>query len=842
MSEKNSDLLYEKLWSNIINDVVVPEELRPERYAQKMGLHFPKNTSVSALKLQLENSEKNSASTIMSHKIEINAEIFLKAVSVDGLNGEDLLQLLGNSRIDKASYRKVESGNINAQELIDILDHSTLDENDYQKLILAAHRLSIYRKSLQEQQASTEALTQDNPQNDEWYKEIPDITLPKSMRAFDEENQPEFFNLTEDFDSSDDTSRKKNRAEKKAEKHRLKLEKRDADSVAPVQINSAIDEDKPLRQEKTELPENDIEGEKKYRTADDFIDDDEYFSGVNRGKMIAVMVMAIVLIISGMVFRYYFPTDSTSEKELSTSTTFVDSAELFERVSSLEIISPEVLSNELPYYSSGNLPSKPLLNNIADNEKYILYLVDNNIYVVEYIGGKTSIASVIKTENTPLGLFYSSGFFGVVSENRSYDVDVAYNTPIPLSDEEIREGAQQQFEQVEATLTRSKVTVSLYKSGSFNQPITYSQSGVFVDIAAENGVITLVTTDSVNEVNSQYCDESYLPSYTLSEQVFLAPQDCYIPLESVAANYLVVGEFAAENNAVTAFRAFGGGMSGFYKNGLAVLNFDEKCSIISNEDYQELSLSGRFINSHALDFRQNLLRAVTTSENFSQMYIADNNLALISTVENIAENYTLSGVCFDDNAVYMAVQSDNTYLYAINTVTPEDPIDIPTINVSVQNKPLIFTANDRGIIAYPNAAADGTRTGIALSEYVFSTSVKVNNTEIITAETSTPGDWNEYISTYCENNIYAMSYNSDNNYVAVPIKYFDGISEIEKVVVFEYNQIQGFEKLGEFVQFDLRSENLYTMIKGNILYMLFDDCIITANLTDFTIMNNLNLP
>ncbi|MCH5324346.1 MAG: hypothetical protein J1E39_03955 [Eubacterium sp.] len=87
---------------------------------------------------------------------EMTAGTFLKSLRQLKISGSEFLELLGNSKIGNAEYRRIEENpHLKFDELLTILDHSVLSSEDYRVLLAAA----THRRNLREERRRREEET-----------------------------------------------------------------------------------------------------------------------------------------------------------------------------------------------------------------------------------------------------------------------------------------------------------------------------------------------------------------------------------------------------------------------------------------------------------------------------------------------------------------------------------------------------------------------------------------------------------------------------------------------------------------------------------------------------------
>ena len=126
------------------------------------------------------------------------------------------------------------------------------------------------------------------------------------------------------------------------------------------------------------------------------------------------------------------------------------------------------------------------------------------------------------------------------------------------------------------------------------------------------------------------------------------------------------------------------------------------------------------------------------------------------------------------------------------------------------------------------ADKDGNRTGIVLA-----VGGDKKDEVTITAESSTPGDWNKYLTSPVCDDISKLAYGESGGktIIGIPIVYFDGISQVSRCKFYGYADGK-LTALGDITLYDEKYDTLDCEIIGGdkpYLLTMWDNRIITAS-------------
>jgi hypothetical protein len=134
-----------------------------------------------------------------------------------------------------------------------------------------------------------------------------------------------------------------------------------------------------------------------------------------------------------------------------------------------------------------------------------------------------------------------------------------------------------------------------------------------------------------------------------------------------------------------------------------------------------------------------------------------------------------------------------------------------------------------GLKAEP--AADGERAGLRLSLYEYDGELKETSYSIIELDKETPRENLKYLSSPAETQPSFICTNEDGTLFAVPTIYFDGYSEVERVVLLKREGAL-FSLCGEYITYDEKSSVICAAIRGDKLYIVTDTKVTETEITE----------
>ncbi|MBO6229361.1 MAG: hypothetical protein J6O50_02250 [Ruminiclostridium sp.] len=133
----------------------------------------------------------------------------------------------------------------------------------------------------------------------------------------------------------------------------------------------------------------------------------------------------------------------------------------------------------------------------------------------------------------------------------------------------------------------------------------------------------------------------------------------------------------------------------------------------------------------------------------------------------------------------------------------------------------LIKAGDHLVGLKAEPAPDGERAGLRLSMYEYGDELRETAYSIIELDKDTPRENLKYLSSPAETLPTFIGTNEDGTLFAVPTVYFDGYSEVERVVLLQWDGTL-FSVCGEYITYDEKSSVICTTIRGGRLYVITD--------------------
>ena len=178
-------------------------------------------------------------------------------------------------------------------------------------------------------------------------------------------------------------------------------------------------------------------------------------------------------------------------------------------------------------------------------------------------------------------------------------------------------------------------------------------------------------------------------------------------------------------------------------------------------------------------------------------------------------------------------------LYGVNTLNSSDLTLLTEVTAEITSDKYRRWNDSYSLYLCAEANDDGLRTNLLLST-ITDGGIVADSLEI-KAESTVEGDWNKYLSSPAEADIQLIKGSEENGCLLLPVIYFDGISEIEKVLILTVDQNGKLSRTGEIVQYDLRSDTLLAEVSGKYCYCIFGDAIFSADSEKASVISQLEL-
>ncbi|MGN0655951.1 MAG: hypothetical protein ACI4KR_04100 [Ruminiclostridium sp.] len=587
------------------------------------------------------------------------------------------------------------------------------------------------------------------------------------------------------------------------------------------------EEEKPLKAEKTakkdktektakaeELPEKEeaekettgeTQGREKYKNNDFFIDDDEYYPGVNRGKLVFCAVCAVLLIAGSFGIRYmqtgsFLPAsdkdkpaviETIKPEQKREITSYGDIYDIGEK---LAYKAPPA---EIDRYCTGGEPYAPALSlDVIETENKLYIYGGTSVEIVELDRDNPRFAAKI-----PVNASADFAGFTLCGET----VCLFYNE----ADSIYAEG---------------------YNSDG-TAAFSYRQSGKLIGLKAENDRLLIATSYAFPEAADKNSPESFMPKYTLNGKEETADfSSVVIPDRAEYNCFTAVGAVSGASAEISAVLGGYNGFVSFEENGYTLIipdnnrTFAESYSLTGLRAARETEkeYSGEAFSADCLK------NGVFTGFDYSKgsILIANENTSSTCTAD-CGEGSVPTGLAVSGSDIYAVISSgQEAKLYGFE-VSEGAKIKTDINPDSVYTEKLRACGD---MLAGLRAEADGngSRTGLRLSVYSYGESLEEKAYGVIGLDEKTGSEYLRYLSGDAEENPLRIAVNEEGTRLAVTTVYFDGISEIERTVLFGYENGILTEK-GNIMLFDLYSKARACAIRGDTLFIVADGTIVTAD-------------
>ncbi|MGN0577234.1 MAG: hypothetical protein ACI4J4_01305, partial [Ruminiclostridium sp.] len=603
---------------------------------------------------------------------------------------------------------------------------------------------------------------------------------------------------TEEKDGEDKKEEKPSKAEKTAKKDK-------AEKTAKAEELSAKADELPEKEEDGKEASGETEVREKYKNNDFFIDDDEYYPGVNRGKLVFCAVCAVLLIAGSFGIRY-----------MQTGS-FLPSSDK-DKPAVIETIKPEQ-KREITSYGD--------IYDIGEKLAYKAPLAE----IDRYCAGKDVYSpmlslDVIETEDK-LYIFGGTSI-EIVELDRE---NPKFGAKIPVN-------ALADF----AGFTLCGETVclfyneadSVYAEGynaDGTSAFSYRQSGSLIGLNAEEDRLLIATSYAFPENADKNSPESFMPKYELNGKEETADFSAVAVPDNAEYNcFTAVGAVSGNSAEISAVLGGYNSFVSFAENGYTLIipdnnrTFAERFSLtgLRAEQETEKAYSGEAFSADCLK------NGVFTGFDYSKgsILIANENTSSTCTAD-CGEGSLPAGLAVSDGNIYVIVSSgQEAKLYGFDVAAGAKMKE----SISPDS---VYTDKLRAcgdMLAGLRAEADGSgsRTGLRLSVYGCGESLEEKAYAVIGLDDKTGSENLKYLSGDAEENPLRIAVNEEGTRLAVTTAYFDGISEIERTVLFGYENGVLSEK-GDIMLFDLYSKARACAIRGDTLFIVADGTIVTAD-------------
>jgi len=749
---------------------------------------------------------------------ELTVTEFLREVKREQVSGREFLALIGHSRISNEDYTEIkETPSLTYKRLVEILVNSPLVGEDYQRMLDTMRERRAFRERIKRERAEKAAVFADSiAENTE------NIENNKSIKNTEKTEKTEITEITEEITLGGDSE--------------------DIEIISVDDAESAEFEE--LWGGGAKLVNTEQESKKSY--FDEYGENEDFDENApreNRAKKIICLCLMPVLVFLSFFIRFH---DTGSwffiDNSYKPPENYADLFALLSKQSAVPDSTGDFAGGETvpqKQYRAENFGNnKSVFSSVVSVSGHIFTVSGDSIDALRITNGKISGASSYKNDNL-IGIFAQKDrLFAVYSDEYA----VGFDYDITGENDEII-AKRLEFNQPCAD-------IKVFDAANWNGvPIEeYRQDGVFSDIIVKNGGVLLMTRYAVN--NTVFADnpDGYIPSRTLSgERSYIPFENITFTEDSPYNGITVIGAFSGTE--ADCFAVTGAYASGAYLGDNALLltlpvdNRTEliKYSVFGNALSNPVTalVDGAAPDAYA-DIRNGVIRAAAFNNagetaDYTSLYVFDDNMTLLSSVEKIAPGETPRGIAFDEKRAYIIAEK----LYAIDTSRPESPLPVSEINAMISDKEYYGWGENNFVSIGVEADEYGNRLGIRVNMYAYKTNSAPEIEGTILLAPPNPA-WNDSVASPVEKTPGAAAVSYGSGIIVVPVIYADDVMRVEKYFVLSYDDINKFTVKGDIHEYvNAYSGKYASAVADGYIYCFFGDMIQSAA-TDTTIVDIYN--
>lgn len=800
-------------------------------------------------------------------KKEIDAKTFINVITAQKIKGSEFLKLMGNTRISNNAYREIEQNpNLTKDRLVELLEESPLTSEDYVKILTAVKQRNEILSRKQEAQKKLEqaGLFSINKRDESREPEAPvSVPVPEPEMTDTQAFASNDFTAPEPAPVTKPAPAAENEDKPFAPRVDIETDENAEDEgfdpYATAVIAPPVAHNRPAKPEVRETSEPPVDEapaapdineafkpaeeavqekgkREKYKGREYFIDDDVYYPGVNNGKIIFSAACAVLLIGGSFGVRYFttgnaFPTDNPSlvantESEDKLPEEYLSNADIYEAVVNLE---PTVTYNKVGYYrTDGRSYSEVITKDFCETGDLVYIANDDKILIYDLSAENPFISKEIpvKTDKEFLG-FTADGDKAYIFYADEYTETFSYNT------ESTGEDGTTVTEEHTKDIKRSRVTMLCYKDAEL--ALTYSQDGDFISVSADASSVSLATSLNTAKSAIKEAEGTYLPSYTFNDnRAALSFENITVPEGIAYSGFTLIG--TVNDDEARVHGVLGGSQSDVF--------FEEDlCTVVLSDKNKTISETFRFVGSSLTPVSSEIYEGECYSAEFISgdgtvvtSYDSENRCVTVYkknggewlTASGIAPLETLTGVSYTDKYAYIITENieKSTMLYCVDISGDELTAAEASPDAVYTEKLRSFGDSLIGLTA--EADSEGNRTGLKLSVYDYDNGLSEKRSVLITMDENTDTRYLRYLAGDAESSNLRIAVDETGTMAAVFTVYFDGISEIERILCYKDDGTE-LTPVTDLLLFDIRSDYRVLTFRGNTLYVITDSSVIAID-------------
>lgn len=754
----------------------------------------------------------------------LNADAFLTEIKKLNFSGKEFLEILGNSKISNSVYNEIkESKGLTYGRLVELLESSPLTSDDYTRLLgdavaVVRHREQNNQKTRQSSESKlTQALEASQKRLEERERALRAAQLLAEAKKKIREEQ-----LI------------KESREVRLTREILQEPEPEPEPVTVTEIPAAVPESTGAFEVNIDFSREEETDEEAEAETEEII---KVSASDNKGKLILCLIMSVVLICASFTVRYIQTGSLWVEREKQEILTVPETyTELSQRLMNAEGLQ-SLAASPAGSYRLTDIIEEELPRTFLNTDRYIFNIINNKFYVVEVRGGSMTATAEIEYNGEIIREMYlRGGRLYVISEGEyrgSY-----YH----LEETEDDDPDALPPEPVTGDFTQKTVTVRAYDTRDFSvrPALELTLGGEYNKILFQGGRVIIAADYTPHEPAAHSDLNAFVPVFAVNgnERQFIDIDNIYAPPARLMNTEITVLGIIGNDEAAV-YAAVGGkaDVSAGENMLLIIQNAESKSRLIKLDpsgvaEPVFYDIKGT-VPYGAVDERGRVTRIGAYDErNKNSVYILDSQMKLISRVINIGEEKARN-VLFDDKHVCFITDK----LYVFNTTEPDDiiPVDESFVHIYAD---MFYKINDREKLeVLVETDGEGQRAGIRLNIHA---NDEITATYLIIVENNVAGNWNPFLFTDAETDREAVFILPERGIILIPVKYFNSISNIERLIVFDYNEFAGLVRRNDIVYFDINTERRRAALIDGFIYSFWDTMVVSAR-EDGTIIEKLEL-
>ena len=606
------------------------------------------------------------------------------------------------------------------------------------------------------------------------------------------------------------------KAEPAAEEHPAKAKEEQTKELpktekAPVNIKP---EDEPSDEPDDEDEEDEEEEKKPLSTKKLFI---------------IIAVAAIVLIALSFVIRYVATGSFLPGENGGASSQNLDESGLFAAMNGLPVSTQPAFTRNAAYTAGTPYKESDVTDRVMKGDRFV-FCDKDTVYILRCSDGvMQQLDSRSYGEDVKLlGLLDTEKGVAVISETLKEGIANASEGDDSPAAEIAASRYETVVELLDGELPENRQNISLYKfSGRCAGAWTESGKAIF---ALWEGLADGANGSDGNSFMPYVTAPDNNPSYCSAENVFIGSTPAN-------AGFVTVFSLDVQSGSVSCATAagsegqlvYGQGTDIFVFQGNTLLRYDVSGNVTLKDSCTVTGIAAGF---SAVRKDEDGIKVTALDNGSAVLNVLDNDLNSVMTVNGIGGG-ELAATCFNGGETYIVDASGKAYGIDAEGKTMEES----TVEVTAGST---AAYNDKMNIRISPSGDAGQRTGLVLS--AVSPTGEVLSTLEINSGTVADNAKDEYISSPAETDSTAIGIDAEKGVIAVPVTYFDGVSQVERFFICNISGEGELTYKGSIIEYDRNSSKLFALIQDDIITAVMSGGrIISADPADCSVIAYVNI-